>query len=214
MRLRVALAAALLCVIGALALDMSGSAPRLSGTNHVNPLAFVVTVPPGGRLCQPAVALPPDTGSVKLLIASYGRPLPTISALLTGEDGERLASGELARGRKQGYVTIPLEPVRQRVRAGTLCIRFGGTSKLAFGGVGEPENAASVRVNGHIAEAKVSLYYLRPGSESWWELLPTLAQRFGFGKAAFFGSWTLPLVAFLLLATWVATIRLLVKEAS
>ena len=54
--------------------------------------------------------------------------------------------------------------------------------------------------------------YLRPGSESWWQLLGVLDERFGFGKATFFGDWTLPVAALLLLGVWVATVRLLIRE--
>ncbi len=54
--------------------------------------------------------------------------------------------------------------------------------------------------------------YLRPGRESWWQLLGTLDQRFGLGKASFFGDWTLPVMALLLLGIWIAAARLLAKE--
>ena len=36
--------------------------------------------------------------------------------------------------------------------------------------------------------------------------------RFGLGKASFFGDWTLPAVALLLLGVWVGTVRLLLRE--
>jgi hypothetical protein len=39
-----------------------------------------------------------------------------------------------------------------------------------------------------------------------------LTRRFGLGKASFFGDWTLPVAALLLLGVWVATVRLLARE--
>jgi hypothetical protein len=67
-------------------------------------------------------------------------------------------------------------------------------------------------VNGRRVAGAISLVYLRHGSESWWELLPTLTTRFGLGKASVFGDWTLPVLALLLLGVWVVTLRLLVRE--
>jgi hypothetical protein len=55
---------------------------------------------------------------------------------------------------------------------------------------------------------------MRDARESWWQMLGLLARRFGFGKAPFFGTWTLPLVAVLLLFVWIATVRLLARELS
>ena len=43
-------------------------------------------------------------------------------------------------------------------------------------------------------------------------VLPTLSRRFGLGKASFFGDWTLPVVALILVGLWVAVARLLVRE--
>jgi hypothetical protein len=58
----------------------------------------------------------------------------------------------------------------------------------------------------------MAVVYLRPGRESWWQLLPTLSRRMGFGKALFFGTWTLPVAALLLLGLWIAVGRLLLRE--
>jgi len=70
----------------------------------------------------------------------------------------------------------------------------------------------SEQVAGVPQPGRISVVYLRPGSESWWQLLPTLSQRFGLGKASFFGDWTLATVALLLLGVWVGTVRLLRRE--
>jgi hypothetical protein len=67
-------------------------------------------------------------------------------------------------------------------------------------------------VDGSQQPGRISLLYLRAGSETWWQLLPTLARRFGLGKASFFGAWTLPLAALLLLGVWVSAVRLLLRE--
>ncbi|MHB2001589.1 MAG: hypothetical protein ACYCSI_15610 [Solirubrobacteraceae bacterium] len=214
MGLRAALAVALLLVVGALALDLSGSAPRLSGTNHVDPRDVVVRLASGRTLCQPGATLPPDTGAVKLLARAGGHPLPSISATLRSAGGATIAHGTLAAGARPGYVRVPLSPALKHGGAGTLCLAFGAGDRVAVFGTGEAQNASVATVGGHAEDGKIALFYLRPGSESWWQLLPTLARRFSYGKASFLGVWALPLLAFLLLLTWVGAIRLLAREAS
>ena len=44
----------------------------------------------------------------------------------------------------------------------------------------------------------VRLEWLRPGSESWLEILPTVDRRFGYGKANAFGAWLLPIAGLVL----------------
>lgn len=212
MRLRIALAVALLCIAGAFALEMSGSARRLAGTNHIDPLGFVVVAPAGGRVCQPVALLPPGTGSVRALIGTYGRPLPAITTEFISPDEKVMTSGVLAGGGKQGYVDVPLHYSRRQGMPGTICLRFIGSHRVAIGGEPLAASTTSASVNGHPQPAGLALYYLRNKPESWWELLPIIVQRFGFGKAAFFGYWTLPAATLLLLLTWAAAMRLLVKE--
>jgi hypothetical protein len=59
---------------------------------------------------------------------------------------------------------------------------------------------------------QVRFEWLRPGSESWLELFPTIAHRFGLGRWNPLGSLLLPAVALLLLAAWAATARLVLRE--
>jgi hypothetical protein len=75
-----------------------------------------------------------------------------------------------------------------------------------------PVSSTTEVVDGRQQPARISLVYLRARSESWWQLLPTLTRRFGLGKASFFGAWTLPLAALLLLGVWVSAFRLLLRE--
>src|SRR5262249_10568913 len=77
-RVRVVLAVALLLVVGVLALDASGRAPRTAGSDHTSPAVFSAAVPGGGVLCQPASYLPADAARVQMLIGTYGRPVPDL----------------------------------------------------------------------------------------------------------------------------------------
>ena len=78
-RVRVVLGVVFLLGAGALALDMSGRAPRIAGTDHLNQVAFVATVPVGQTLCQPQMILPEDAQRLQMLVGSYGLPVPSLA---------------------------------------------------------------------------------------------------------------------------------------
>jgi hypothetical protein len=211
MRARLVLGVALLLAVGALALDMSGRAPRLAGTDHISPAIFSATLPHGGTLCQPTMTLPSDAQRVEVLIGTYGAPVPALSVSFIGAGGTTAATGRLAAGAPQGYVRIPLGYPHGPTTAGTLCMRVGGTRKVVLGG--EPSGGAvSELIDGRPQPGRIDVVYLRPGRESWWQVLGALDQRIGLGKASFFGDWTLPAIALALLGVWIAAVRLLAKE--
>jgi len=211
-RVRALLAVALMVVAAVLVLDMSGRAPRLAGTDHTQSVAFVATMNSGQELCQPDMVLPPDTGSIKLLIGTYGRPVPELIARFVAQNGATVASGRLAAGGGQGELSIPIGYRGADSQVGTLCLAEQGGEKLAIAGAPFPAGSASATVGGSRQPGRIALDYLRPGEESWWQLLPTLDTRFGLGKSTVFGSWTLPVAALLLVGVWAAVVRLLIRE--
>lgn len=206
------LCVALLAVVGAFVLDMSGRAPRTAGSDHVSPAVFSATVAGRGVLCQPGVSLPDDAARVQLLVGTYGRPVPDLRIAFLGATGTEVATGHLPMGAQEGYVTIPLVRTRGAVGASSMCLRVGDSARIVLGGEGGAFGANSEMVDGHAQSGRITLLYLRQGSESWWELLPELTRRFGLGKASFFGGWTLPVVALLLAGVWADAMRLLLRE--
>jgi hypothetical protein len=211
-RVRVVLAVALLLAFGAVVLDMSGSAPRGAGSNHVSPAVFAATVPPHGEVCEPVVPLPSDAARLQLLIGTYGHPVPALEVRYFDTAGAQVAAGRLAAGAGEGLVTIGLHQARGGAAATRACLRVRGSIKVVLGGEAGPVTAVSEVVNGVPQGGLISLVYLRSGSESWWQLLPTIARRFGLGKASFFGDWTLPLLALALAGVWFGAVRLLLRE--
>jgi hypothetical protein len=183
----------------------------IAGAHHTNQVSFVATVPGGSELCQPLMELPPDAAQVQVLIGTYGRPVPSLSARFVEPPDRVIASGTLT-GAKEGLVKIPLTGAPAGAHGGTLCIGVGQGSKVVFAGDVFTAGPDSVQVNRVPSTGRITVTYLRPGKESWWQLLGALSERFGFGKASFFGSWTLALMALLLLGVWVATVRLLLRE--
>lgn len=202
---------ALLFALGAVVLDMSGSAPRTAGSNHVSTPVFAATVPPHGELCEPVVPPPSDAARVQLLIGSFGHPVPALALRYLDAAGAVVADGRLAAGGAEGLVTLPLRQARSAAGATRVCLRVGST-RIALGGEGGPANASSEAVDGIPQAGLVGLLYFRSGSETWWQLLPTLTRRFGLGKASFFGDWTLPVLVLVLAGVWFGAARLLLRE--
>jgi len=188
-------------------LEFSGSAPRVADSNHVDSSELAAVVRPGQKLCQPGVVLPPDGAAVRIFVDSHDRPMPRISLTLTDVSGRVVDTGVLPAGRPQGFSIIPLR--HPGPAGGTLCLTVGGHDQVAIGG--SPESLAPIleRVDGKPQPAAVALWYMRAGSESWWQLMPTLARRFGYGKWGFLGGWTFVAGAVLLVLVWLAVLRLL-----
>jgi len=209
---RVALGLATLAVLVGLVVDLSGSAPRTAGSDHVSPAVFAATVPGGGTLCEPISPLPGDAARAQLLIGTYGRPVPNLRLRFLDEAGRAVASGDLPAGAREGYVTVRLRRERRSPAATRACVAVGGSTSVVFGGEAGSVGAASELVNGKQQSGRISILYLRAGKESWWQLLPTLSRRFGLGKAPLYGTWTLAALAVLLLGVWIAVLRLLGRE--
>jgi len=208
-RVRVVVVATLALVAVASAAVLSQRAPRLAGTNAIKHQHFVVELPPGRRACQDHTLLVDDAARVELLVGTYGRPVPPLAVAFTGADGAPLARGR-GGGGPEGHVVVPLDREIDGTRSARLCVRNGGATNIALAGdLANPDAAA--HVGRDAADGAIAVRYLRRRDETWWELLPTLATRFGYGKAAVLGWWTLPAAALALLAVWAVTIRLLLR---
>ncbi len=194
--------------------EMSGSAPRTAGSDLIRPDTFSVILPAGGTLCQPVGPLPSDAAQASVLIGTYARPMPAVSLRFLTGSRQLGAYGQLAAGARaeQGYVMVPLRRIRGAPPIATACLHVGGTAHYAIGGETGPVNPTSAVVDGKPQSGNISIFYYRHGSESWWQLLSTLDQRFAFGKATFFGAWTLPVMALLVVLVWVGAVRLLWRE--
>jgi hypothetical protein len=212
MRVRLAVLATLSLGLAGLALDMSRSAPRGAGSNHISPVVFPSEVPAGGTLCEPVTGVPAEAASAQLLIGTYGRPVPAIRLSFLTAGGRPVAYGSLVRRGPQGTLAIPLEHAKGAGPATRACLRIGAHARVAVAGEGVAPGPGSETLNGKPHAGLFALAYERPGRETWWQLLPTLVKRFGLGKASFFGDWTLPFLALLLVGVWTATVRLLLRE--
>jgi hypothetical protein len=201
---------AVLVVLAVLTLDMSGSAPRTAGSDHYAPLIYLAPVGASTSVCQPLYGLPDDAARVRMTVGGAGKRIPSLTLRFLSPSRAVLAEGHLGAGAREGRVELPLRRTGARGVSSEACIVVGSPSgPVSFAGEGVPPSPLSERVNGQTVASRLALFYVRAGSESWWQLLPTLDERFGVGKASIFGSWLLPFCAVALLAVWIGTLRLL-----
>jgi hypothetical protein len=157
--------------------------------------------------------VPADTAAVAYIMRNDGRPASDLRVGIADE------SGPVTGGRRKGaysrddQVAVRLDSVVEAgIEDASVCLENRGRETLRVAGVftGPQENVASVDVVPQQGRARIA--YLRPGSESWWELVPTIVHRFGLGKGDMLGSWAIGLVALLMIAAWASAAYALVRR--
>ncbi|HEX8052469.1 MAG TPA: hypothetical protein VF517_05710 [Thermoleophilaceae bacterium] len=181
-RLLVVFAAGVAAIASGVVAVMDDRAPRQAGNNGIKPVAFDVVAADRRPACQTGELVPKDAASLEMTIGTFGAPGAPLEATFT-KDGRTVTSGRLARGWHEGVVRVPLRPVARTTGGVTVCIRSASRGRIALAG----------------HEGRFRLAYFRAGRESWFDLAGTVTHRFGLGKAAWEGSWTIVLAAFLLL---------------
>jgi hypothetical protein len=189
MRARVAVGAALVVVLVAFGVLLSRREPRLSGSNsEVVASGVALPVRPGRTRCQSAQYVPKGTHAVRVFVGGRppGRGEPF--AVLIRARGRELSSGRAAGGYSPGALRVGLAAVGANTGRATVCIRNLGRGGLQFAG---NRTALSPNGSGVHAPDDVRLDFLRGGRESWWQIAPVVADRFGLEKAGWVGSWTM-----------------------
>jgi len=206
--LRVAVAVGAALVLGLLAIVLLQSEQRLSGSNtKVKASGVALTIQPGGRRCH-RQDVPANTRAARL----YASPAwvgagPFTVAILSR--GRRLAQGRAGPILEEAVLRLPLDrDLGRDLSPARVCVVNDGATPATFAGDSTPlSNPGGGRLDDDV---RVDL--LRPGRESWLDLASTIDDRFGFGKASFFGAWTVWAVLGLVMLTWIATLRLLFRQ--
>ncbi|MBB4661517.1 hypothetical protein [Conexibacter arvalis] len=209
MRVRVVLGVALALVAIAVVVALSQRGDRLAGTNFVHVAGVPVELPGGRRACQ-VTRLVDDAQRVELFVDTGGRRAPSLDVTFTDPGGAIVARGNHRAGADPGEVVVTLDRRVDGNHSATFCVRNEGARRIGLGGAPAAPDAAAT-IGRRPTAGVIAARYLRPGRETWWDLLPTIASRFGIGKAPVFGAWTLPVAALLLLAAWAGAIRLLLR---
>jgi len=197
MRVKVVLGAGLALVAGLVLVLLLGDAQRRAGGNYVPEFGPVTELRGADRRCERNQLVPGDSGALSLLVGTYERPTPEIEVTISDSDGRPVSSGRLPAGQAEGRVVIPVERVEDTTAGLDVCIATGPGGRTVLYGRGRD----------------VRLVWMRPGSESYLALLPTVAHRFGLGKLNPFGAWLMALAALVLAAAWLAALRLVLRQA-
>ncbi len=180
-------AAGLLVVVVALTLVLLHTGHRRSGSNLVPNGAFVTGLGTGQQVCQGEELLPADTSAVRVTIGTYGRPGPPVAVTIGNARGV-LTSGFLAAGWRQGVVEIPVRHVSRATYGARICLRNSGPGFIALAG-DAPDPGYTLEVDGKPLGAQIRYDYMRPGRESWLEMLPAIVHRSTIAKAWFVRNW-------------------------
>lgn len=204
----VVVAAGMLLALAGALVAAASSAPRLAGTNDLR--AFLqIPIQPGDRLCQGSELVPGGAARLRLLAPGAGAGVPLEVEIRY--EGEEVIRGRLSGGWEAGAVAVPLDAVTEAAVVERVCVENRGDAVLHLHGEAQPVDQGA-RIEAGPIEGRLRLEYLRPGSESWFELLPTMVHRFGFGRAEVLGSWSFFLAAALMLFACAAAARLVLRS--
>jgi hypothetical protein len=184
---RAVLAVGLLALVVVAAIALSQSAPRRSGTNLTDDVGFVVPLAGGQRLCQPGELMPGDTGALRLAASVSGMGGPPLAVNIGGPHGP-VSSGDLQAGWRSGRVSIPITRIAHAIPSVTVCVRNRGTRSVEFGG-SVPDGTFIVMLDGRALGGRIRIEYMRPGSETWLQLLSTLSYRVSLARSDLVRHW-------------------------
>jgi hypothetical protein len=199
----------LLAIVGVALVILSRSAPRRSGANSVPAAGFAIELAPHRQLCQGGELLPGDTGAM-LLDAASGAPAPALAVDIAGPTGV-VSRGDVSAGWRAPMLRIELTHVPATVSDATVCIRNLGTRQVTFAGA-VPDAGLQVQRGDETVSGRLRIEYLRPGGESWWQLLATLAHRFSLGRSGLVSGWALEAVPALMLLAVGLAVRTMLRE--
>jgi hypothetical protein len=206
----VVLLAGLAALLAAGTVGLLQRAPRLAGTNLTADAGFAIALAAGQELCEPGELVPGDTGALKLDASTAAAGGPRLSTTV-GLPAGGFHVGGLAAGWHSGVVQIPLQHVPATLSGATVCIRNQGPGSVAFGG-SVPDSGFVIQLAGKPLGGRLRIEYMRPGSESWLQLLPTLSHRFSLAKSDVVRHWAAAAAIVLMLLALALSIRTLLRE--
>ena len=217
---RWALAGALLAIVVALIVLLTGRQAQIAGTDRVPNYTFVTELYSGQQLCQSNEIVPAGTAALRMTIGTYGKPGPPLAIAISAAPSaapkaplRRISTGGIAKGWRQGVISVPVTPVRAIHAQASVCIANRGPRPVAIAGTTPPAHYGfDDTVDGTALSSEVRIDYMLAGRPSWFAMLSTLAQRMTFGKGTYIGwmGWIAPLL--LMLALVVVLVRVLLRE--
>jgi hypothetical protein len=208
---RVVAALGVAVIVGVFVVMLLHSEQRRSGTDYTPNGAFVAFLAAGQEACQDAEPVPANTSAVRITMGTRGAPTPAVDLSWSGAHGEVVTSGGIGRGWREGIVTLPVKHVSRATEGTHVCARNEGPEQLALAGT-QPDPGYHMDVAGGSIEARLRFDYLRPGRESWLQLLPTIAYRSTIAKSDLVRHWAWAGALLLMLLAAALALAIIVRE--
>jgi hypothetical protein len=176
---KIVAALAVVALVAVLLAALLKSAPRYAGSNAVRAAQLVAPLQPGRSVCQKGELVPAKASTVEVVVATGGQAGPSLTAELR-RGGRVIARGSRAGGYKDGIVAIPIPVVSKTLTGVEVCLRATGSGPAQL--YGQFNGVGKLVIGREQVPGVVRLAYMRPGTESWLELAPTIAHRFSQAK--------------------------------
>src|SRR5215212_419764 len=108
MSVRAVVAIGVVALVVCIAVVLAQAGTRQAGTNSILEIAQAAQLRPGERHCQPGETVPKDAAGLRLLVGTYGKPVPELRVAVRDPDGGLLTRGRLPARAHEGHVLIPL----------------------------------------------------------------------------------------------------------
>jgi hypothetical protein len=205
---KIALAAGLTLLALAIVLTLT-QAPASLARRNTHEDQVLGTARHGTSICQSNEVLPRGTSAIRAHMFAQLGPRVSVRVL---ERGRVIAAGQQGAGWTGAAVTLPVHPLPTSRSGVTLCLTLALNGDETVQLLGEQRSASSAAREGEGAlPGPLTIEYLRPGSSSWWSLLPEVARRAGLGHAPS-GTWSVVLVAAVMAGVLALCSALAVRE--
>jgi hypothetical protein len=207
-RVKVVVGAAIVAIVVALGVVLSGSPLTVAAVNTPDFLSFR-EVTQAVSACQSHELLASGTSAIRLqLFASTGPPV-TVRVL---EHGRVIAHGERKSGWTGGAVTVPVSPLSSARSGVEVCFAFTPDGYETIGLRGDPTGGAlSAQTQSGSLGGRVRVEDMHPGRSSWLSIAPEVARRMGLGHAAS-GTWGVLLVLLIMAGVSLLSVRAVLRE--
>jgi len=205
------LAIGLVALAAGLALTLSHSAVRRTGTDGALVSTVLLVTGGNGTVCQPQELAPAGTGAIGLSLKAVGGPGPHVAVDLAR--GHAVAAhGVRAAGWRGEHVVVPLRRELRRDVQGSVCVTLGPHATTVLGGERTPRKLAAT-TGDHPLPGRLRIEYLRPRPQSWWSFAGTIVHRIGVGRGPS-GPWAgLLAIAFAFIAIGLSAWQLTQRSA-
>ena len=165
-------------LIVAIALVMSKSGMKETGSNRASAYRLLAVTRAGDTLCQRDELVPAGTGAVRASIGPTAGRFARLRVTVRSR-GRVVARGTYPPGAR-GAVSMMVRPLIRHDTPASVCFTTGPRSHFIV--AGEPSQSGAASIGAEAVSGDVRIVYLEPRPRSWWRFAPTAMERMGAGR--------------------------------